>query len=385
MRRSAFIAGLAASLLLALVPATTAPAQTTQNGGPLVLMGIDAEDCGPGGHGPISVYESVVNDIMSKATNGGAGILVIGGGKSPGDCPTAFWDQISTDTGHAVTYVNGAASISAQSFAGFKMLAVVSDEENTGSGLTQEEHNALAARKQAVADFVNGGGGLLGFSSVFDATAPNEGPYAYLTVIGSFVLNEESYDDISATAEGAAIGISDALDVCCWHQTFGTFPSFLSVLATNAEAGTSTTGQPAALGGAQVFVGEKPDPRCPGYKDVPGKHLIGTPGNDRLVAPGPAVDVICGLGGDDFIRGKFQDDILDGGKGNDVIRGGHESDLMFGGAGRDKLRGRRGDDTLNGGKGRDMLVGGFGRDLLIGGPSKDSCDGGRGPTTLKSC
>jgi hypothetical protein len=88
--------------LLAL-PSARATAQAA--GGPLVLMGIDAEDCGPGGHGPISVYESVVNDIMSKATKPGAGILVIGGGKGEGG-PTEFWNQISTDTGHAVTFVN---------------------------------------------------------------------------------------------------------------------------------------------------------------------------------------------------------------------------------------------------------------------------------------
>ncbi|MCH8164942.1 MAG: hypothetical protein IH889_04970 [Planctomycetes bacterium] len=52
--------------------------------GPLVLMGIDAEDGGPGAHGPISVYESVLTNgsltgILDNVTNGGSGILVIGG------------------------------------------------------------------------------------------------------------------------------------------------------------------------------------------------------------------------------------------------------------------------------------------------------------------
>lgn len=81
------------------------------SGGPVVLMGIDAEDGGPGGHGPIANYVSVVNDVLGDATNGGSGILVIGGGKHPGDGPTTFWNAISISAGVAVTYVNGAANI----------------------------------------------------------------------------------------------------------------------------------------------------------------------------------------------------------------------------------------------------------------------------------
>jgi Ca2+-binding RTX toxin-like protein len=390
MRRFVSIVALLGLALLAM-PATPAPAQTP--GGPLVLMGIDAEDCGPGGHGPISVYESVVNDIMSKTTKAGAGILVIGGGKEAEDCVTSFWDTLSVDTGHAVTYVNGAANIAIQSFSAFKMLAVASDEDNTSNGLTQDEHNALSARKNDVAAFVNAGGGLLGFSSVFTPSATDAGPYDYLTVIGSFVLINESYSDITPTADGMAIGITDDLDVSAWHQTFDVYPSFLKVLATNAESGDASFGKPAALGGAQVFVGTPPPVtpaapapnRCPGYEDVAGKHLVGTPGDDVLVAPGPAFDVICGLGGDDFIRGRFQNDILDGGRGNDIVRGGNRHDLIFGRGGQDKLRGRRGADEINGGKGIDILIGGFGDDLLKGGEKLDDCDGGRGRNTLRAC
>ncbi|MFK4998901.1 hypothetical protein ACI2OX_21215 [Bacillus sp. N9] len=50
-------------------------------GGPLILMGIDAEDGGVNGHGPIANYIQVVNSILSNVSNGGSGILVIGGGK----------------------------------------------------------------------------------------------------------------------------------------------------------------------------------------------------------------------------------------------------------------------------------------------------------------
>lgn len=221
-------------------------------GGPVVLMGIDAEDGGPGGHGPISVYVSVVNDILSKATNGGSGILVIGGNKAPFDGPTTFWNAIAANTGVPVTYVNGAANISSQSFSGFKMIAVVSDVNNTGNGLTQAENDALATRAADIAAFVNNGGGLLGFSSVFFGGA---GPYAYLGSFAPVVVTFADYDNITPTADGTAVGISNALDICCWHNIFTSYPSFLKVLATNANnyAG-GPTGVAAALGGAQVVI-----------------------------------------------------------------------------------------------------------------------------------
>lgn len=223
------------------------------SGGPVVLMGIDAEDGGPGAHGPNSVYQDVVNNTLSQATNGGAGILVVGGGKNQFDNVTRFWDAVDAGTPESVTYVNG-ASIAGQSFSGFKMIAVVSDESNTFSGgLTQAENDALAARQPDIAAFVNGGGGLVGFSS-----SGFGNPYAYLGGVGAFTFAfPPQYSDITPTAEGLAVGITDALDVCCWHDEYTAFPSFLKVLATNAA-----TGNAAAVGGANVVV-------APLEKEVP--------------------------------------------------------------------------------------------------------------------
>lgn len=224
-------------------------------GGPIVLIGIDAEDGGIGGHGPIQNYIDVVNSILANVTNGGTNILVIGGGKNPTDDVTVFWNAIDTAIpGVSVTYVNGAANISAQSFAGFAMLAVVSDVHNTPSGgLTDAENDALATRANDVAAFVNGGGGLQGYSSEFRTNV-----YGYLAGVGTFVVNDGNYNNIEPTPEGLAIGITNALDVEFWHQTFRSFPSFLDILATNSQQGTPTFGQPAAIGGQQVIV-----PTCP--------------------------------------------------------------------------------------------------------------------------
>ncbi len=87
---------LALALVLAAFLSTAdpgGPVNAQVSGGPVVLMGIDAEDGGPGGHGPLAVYVNVVSSISADVTNGGSGILVIGGGKDttpPVDDVTEF-------------------------------------------------------------------------------------------------------------------------------------------------------------------------------------------------------------------------------------------------------------------------------------------------------
>jgi len=161
-------------------------------GGPIVLMGIDAEDEGPGAHGPISVYDNVVQDILAQAkkcgNNGSRGILVIGAGKSATDDVTTFWNAISGSK----TYVNGAANIAAQAFTGFKMIAVVSSGLQPGvvsGGLTQLENDALStpAKQAEIQNFVNNeNGGLLSFSQTGLSN-----PYGFLLNFGTFSFNLE--------------------------------------------------------------------------------------------------------------------------------------------------------------------------------------------------
>ena len=281
VRRSGIVA--ITLMLISAMVVVAAPARGA-SGGPVVLMGIDAEDGGPGAHGPISVYEDVVTDILGNVTNGGSGILVFGSGKTASAFGvTAFWTTIGTDLGVTVTHVNGAANITAQSLAGFAMVAVVSDDFNTFfGGLTEAENNALAARSGDIALFVNGGGGLIGFSQSPSFTQP----YGYLGTVGAFTTTSGGFfSDIAPTAAGLAIGITDALDVSAWHDEYLTFPAFLTVLATYVVGGNV-----AALGGAQVIIGPaaeidiKPgsDPNSINLKNKNGVIPVGLLGSETF-------------------------------------------------------------------------------------------------------
>lgn len=242
--RAALAAVGAGVLLAALAPASAV--QATTLGGPLVLMGIDAEDCGPNGHGPIGNYAQLTDSILSNTNNGGNGIAVIG---RNGSCVTNFWNAIQSATGETVTFVPG-GSISTVDFTPYQMIAVASDHLNTPGGTSIANNLALKDRRADIAAFVNGGGGLLGFSSGF-ATAQG-GPYPYLADIGAFSFNvHQSYSNITPTSEGASVGITNAFDVCCWHDEYVSFPPFLRVLATNAS-----NGRAAAIGGLNVVISD---------------------------------------------------------------------------------------------------------------------------------
>lgn len=228
----------------------TGVAPPTGPGGPVVLLGIDAEEDGPGAHGPVENYAQVVTDILSKA-RGGAGILVVGGGKDPDDDVTSFWKAVIGPIGEELSFVKG-RNISLVDFDAYRMVAVASSAAEVGSdssGLTDTENGFLAKRRREVARFVNGGGGLLGLTQTGLAE-----PYTYLADLGSFSFHRDlDYEDVDPTPEGRGIGVDNRLDVCCWHDDFTEWPSFLKVLATNAwDVGHED--HAAALGGVSVVI-----------------------------------------------------------------------------------------------------------------------------------
>jgi uncharacterized repeat protein (TIGR01451 family) len=112
--------------------------------------------------------------------------------------------------------------------------------------------------------------------------------------------------------------------------------------------------------------------------------LVGTPGNDVLVAT-EAGETVCGLAGNDVLIGRGGNDVLIGGPGDDVLLGGAGNDTLRGGSGDDQLFGQTGDDYLIGGAGDDRLYGGLGNDVLDGGPGSDFCKAQSGGSTVTNC
>jgi hypothetical protein len=254
------VVALVAALVLTFASGGT-PVAHAVGGGPVILMGVDGDDIF---HAPAGNYKSLVDIMLTNVSNAGSDILVIGGGKSGTDDVTTFWNGIASQSSMTPTYVNGAAAITNQSFAGFALIAVVSDVTNTpGGGLTNAENTALSGRSADIATHVNAEGGLMGFSS-----CSTTDPYGYLGGVGAVTCTSASYTDIVATTAGTAAGVSDALEGDAWHDVYETFPSFLVVLAT----APTVSGKAAVIGGSSVtIVPEVADTATP----VPG---VGTTG-----------------------------------------------------------------------------------------------------------
>ncbi len=239
-------------------------------GGPVTLLGIDSEDGGIGGHGPISSYVSLVESILDKVNNDEDGILVIGeaGSDQVGvNTINEFWDEIGAQTGESITYVAGVNDIQTASFSEFAMLAVVTAEDTVfqsggvgpGEGLTDAENNALIDRSDDIAAFVNNGGGLMGSSQ--------DGLTNYWGYIGGLntfeVITGLGYSSITPTSAGEDVGITTPeMNVCCWHDTFTAAPGFLDVLAWRAGYGDGSATadeipeghQAAAIGGEDAVL-----------------------------------------------------------------------------------------------------------------------------------
>ncbi len=237
------------SLLLAFASFGLAAVGTAQ--GPMVLMGIDAEDfnISLGGHGGTTPYEDILtNGLLPHVTNGGVGVLVVGGGKDPNDDVTQFWTEVVSNVGIPLTFVNGGDAIRRQGLRGFAVIAIASALPQTPSGgLTDEENDALTFRAPEFARFVNGGGAVFGTSQ-----AGLRSPYGYLGP-DFFVYNfPPQFDAITPTAAGLALGITNVFDTCCWHDEYVAFPAYFDVLATN-----DATGQPCAIGSEGVVIARR--------------------------------------------------------------------------------------------------------------------------------
>ena len=128
--------------------------------------------------------------------------------------------------------------------------------------------------------------------------------------------------------------------------------------------------------------------------------VVGTPGNDVILATGKAGqtirsgsgnDIICGSAGSDRIFAGDGNDTVLAGNGDDVVDAGSGNDSVNAGAGRDNVGGGAGDDVISAGSGNDRVTGDAGNDRvtgndgsdsLIGGPGNDALDGGWAPDVI---
>lgn len=105
-------------------------------------------------------------------------------------------------------------------------------------------------------------------------------------------------------------------------------------------------------------------------------ELSGGPGADRIIWAAKSSDLpeLIGGNGDDklLVRGSGAQ-ILNGGRGADVIVARNGPDLIFGQGGDDVIRAGAGNDDVSGGPGVDRVDGGSGRDDCTGVEHAVSC------------
>ena len=109
--------------------------------------------------------------------------------------------------------------------------------------------------------------------------------------------------------------------------------------------------------------------------------ICGSAGADRIFA-GDGDDVVLAGNGDDTIDGWNGDDTIDGGFGRDNVAGGSGADDITGGPGNDIVAGNTGDDQITGGGGDDLLSGNVGDDIVSGGLGNDRANGDAGDDLL---
>ena len=217
MKRWGILLALAASLAFG-TPAANAQAYS---GGPVVLMGIDAEDGGIGGHGPVTVYQSVMRSIARRERRSGSAILVIGGGKTSTDNVTTFFREVARGARRRTRFLDGASRIRRIDFNRYAIVAIASSvSETSGGGLTQVENNALAARRRDLARrFVNAGGGLRAVAVGLQQPVRLSRSARVVPLERQPELQRHHAD-----TPGTRIGITNALDVTAWHDELWRYP-----------------------------------------------------------------------------------------------------------------------------------------------------------------
>lgn len=115
-------------------------------------------------------------------------------------------------------------------------------------------------------------------------------------------------------------------------------------------------------------------------------RLLASERDDNIVLdPGALIGFSDGawlLGGNDVIRGTYDNELIYGNSGNDDLFLADGNDTIYGGRGQDNIDGGGGDDQLFGDSDQDIIKGFFGNDYLYGGKGGDTLIGDDGDDFL---
>lgn len=201
--------------------------------GKIFVSGQDSDDSN---HVSLAFGAQLLTFVGTGNTNGGSGILVLGGYTGTSATNINAWNGVALQS---LTAVSGAAAIAAQSFAGFAGILMPSADAQTTGGMTQAELDAINARAADIAAFVNGGGNLMAFTQ-----EGLTGSFGWFPG-GGLTTSAISTSNIGQTAALAAAGLiaTDAeIAGDLFHNNFTGPQGFfgLSVLATDLGTGAAT-------------------------------------------------------------------------------------------------------------------------------------------------
>ena len=229
--------------------------------GPIILSGTDPEDHRFEGEPEASASLQMIQDIMlfihDEASNGGAGILMLGGSENSTVYQVAL--EAATNEGFSLDHAFG-DNIKTVDFTGYAALYMptVSSELDPGygnqdcCGLTVEDLNKINGRGDEIVLFVNSGGGLGAFSQ----NEPNGYGWFPMDGLETTDLGGFGEYDICMTLEGYEILASSATAVEPFHTTFdGPLGFFgLDVLARNDTIIGAPCGGPAIIIGGLTSI-----------------------------------------------------------------------------------------------------------------------------------
>ena len=205
--------------------------------GKIFISGQDSDDSG---HVSTSFGTQMLSFAATGNTNGGTGILILGGYTGTSASNINAWN---VGPAYVLTAASGAAAIAAANFASFAAIFMPSAVTQTSGGITQAELDAINLRSGNIASFVNSGGNLLAFTEQGLTGAFGWFPLGALTtsVIGT--------QNISQTAALSAAGFTATnTDIAgsLFHNNFTGPAGFfgLSVLAID-----NATSEAVILGG----------------------------------------------------------------------------------------------------------------------------------------